>query len=211
MKYMKSITRNAKGGLDTAIGLLTFRGTKVMAMASFDPKNLLKALGTTLDFFGKEDCKLYFEAAVLGVKDYPVTLDKATDYSDLTKRIPVTFGFNFPAFKLLDVISIEGEWFGGILPNDMGGVVLYDEPTPLPSDRVSDYISDTTGHKKYKDDNVKWSVYMKRNFMGHFQIIGQIASDHLRWFAQDWTRQEWQEAFRNPRQFYYRFKLAYLF
>jgi hypothetical protein len=211
IKYVKSVTPNNLGGLDTTIGLLTFRGTKLIAMASLDPKNLLrKMLGINMDFLGKEDGKLYSEVAVLGVKDYPVTLDRGTNYSDIMKRIPVMAGFNIPTFKLLDVLSFEGEWFGCILPNDMGGVVLYDEPTPLPSDRAAKYISDTT-HKQYKDDNYKWSVYAKRTLAGHFQIIGQVASDHLRWFAQDWTRQEWQEAFRNPHQFYYRFKLAYMF
>ena len=206
IKYVKSIK-----GTDTTIGLLTFRGTKLIATASLNPINLLKkTLGIDMDFFGKEDGKLYSEVAVLGVKDYPKTLDKGTDYSDIMKRIPVMVGFNIPAFKLLDVLNFEGEWFGSILPNDMGGVVLYDEPTPLPSDRAAKYIADST-HKQYKDDDYKWSVYTKRTLAGHFQIIGQVASDHLRWFAQDWTRQEWQEAFRNPHQFYYRFKLAYMF
>ncbi|HEX7509927.1 MAG TPA: hypothetical protein VF335_01395 [Chitinivibrionales bacterium] len=208
MKYIKS-----SNGPDTTIGLLSFRGTKVMAMASFDPLNLMKnTFGFSLDFFGKEDLKLYSEVAILGLESFPITLDSCTDYSDIGKRIPVMFGFNFPAFKLLDVLSIEGEWFGGIMPNNLAGVVFYDEPTPITSDNRLNYlVAKRNGGKKYNEDNWKWSVYAKRTLAGHFQIIGQVASDHMRWFAQDWTRQDWEEAFRNPRQFYYRFKLAYMF
>jgi hypothetical protein len=196
-------TKYRKPNGDTA--LLTFAGTKLMGMASFDIKKLFKQ-----NIFGNEDLKIYTEAAVLGVQNYPITLDSATDYTDITKRIPVMFGFNFPTFKLLDVLSLEGEWFGSTMPNDMYGVVMYNEPIPFNGDRISDYLADPV-HKIYKQDNWKWSVYAKRTLAGHFQIVGELASDHLRWFAQDWVRQEWEEAFRNPRQFYYRFKLAYMF
>jgi hypothetical protein len=188
---------------DTA--MYTFRGTKLMGMAS-------------LDLLGKEDLKLYAEAAVLGVKNYPAALYPTGSngikyYTDIAKRIPVMFGFNLPAFKFLDVLSIEGEWFGSLMPNDMYNGVFYNEPTPINADtRLSVYVRDSiSGHKQYKDDNWKWSVYAKRTFMGHFQIVGTIASDHLRWYAQDWTKAEWEEAFRSPRQFYYRIKLAYMF
>jgi hypothetical protein len=200
---------------DTA--MLTFRGTKLMGMVSFDPKKLLRS-----DILGKEDLKLYAEAAVLGVQNYPATLDSSvthsitTIYDDIMQRIPVMFGFNVPTFKLLDVFSIEGEWFGSRRPNDMGAVVKYNQPIQIPGDKMSYYLKDTAtvshaAHQQYIDDDWKWSVYAKRTLAGHFQIIGQIASDHMRWFAQDWRDQDWEEALRNPSQFYYRFKLAYLF
>jgi hypothetical protein len=109
------------------------------------------------------------------------------------------------------VLSIEGEWFGSKMPNDLYNGIFYDMPTPVNVDtKLSVYRKDST-HQKYIDDNWKWSVYAKRTFAGHFQIIGAIASDHLRWYAQDWTKAEWEEAFRNPRQFHYRFKFAYMF
>ena len=44
----------------------TFAGTKIMARFMFDPKPLL---GLTI--FGEEDLKLYAEAAILGVSNYP--------------------------------------------------------------------------------------------------------------------------------------------
>lgn len=188
---------------DTA--LLTFKGTKLMGMASFDPKKFFAN-----DLFGKEDLKLFAEAAVLGLKNYPTTLDGATNYDTLMQRIPVMLGFNFPAFKLLDILSVQGEWFGSRLPNDMGGVVLYSKPTPFTGDKVGTYLLDST-KQKYKDDDLKWSVYAKRTLAGHFMITAQIACDHLRWFSQDWRDQDWEDALHKTNQFYYMFKLAYVF
>jgi hypothetical protein len=191
---------------DSSIGMYTFRGTKVMGMVSFDPKKLLG-----LDIFGEEDLKLYAEAAVLGLKDYPEALNGIEYYTDIMKRIPIMFGFNVPALKLLDVLSIEAEWFGSRMPNDLYNGVFYNQPTPINVDKkIGPYLSDST-HQQYIDDDWKWSIYAKRTLAGHFQIIGQVASDHLRWYAQDWTQAEWEEAFRKPSQFYYRIKLAYIF
>ena len=191
---------------DSSVEMYTFRGTKAMGMVSIDPKKLLP-----LDIFGKEDLKLYAEAAILGIKNYPVARNSIDYYGDIMKRIPVTVGFNFPAFKFLDVLSLEGEWFGSLMPNDLYNGVFYNQPTPINADkRIGKYIADST-HQQYKDDDLKWSVYAKRTFAGHFQIVGQIASDHLRWYAQDWTVAEWEEAFRKTSQFYYRLKLAFLF
>jgi hypothetical protein len=247
-------TKYKKTNGDTAI--LTFAGTKVMGMVSFDPKKFIPG-----DFFMKQDLKIYSEAAVLGVKDYPLTLDSATRYDSLLQRIPVTVGINWPTHQFasycilpgllgylveperdakifkaatfgaggllfgvgawfiqkytgidtrLDVISCEGEWFGSRLPNDMGGVVLYNIPTPLPGDKVAAYKADP-GHLRYKEDDKKWSIYAKKTFVGHFTVTGQLASDHLRWFAQDWAVQEWEEAFRKYNQYYYILKAGYVF
>lgn len=191
---------------DSSIEMYSFRGTKVMGMVSFDPKKLIG-----LDIFGKEDLKIYAEAAVLGLKDYPKSLFGIDYYPDIMKRIPIMVGFNVPTFKLLDVFSIEGEWFGSLMPNDLYNGIKYNQPTPINTDKkTGPYLLDTI-HQQYIDDNLKWSVYAKRTLAGHFQIIAQVASDHLRWYAQDWKEAEWEEAFRNPKQFYYRFKLAYMF
>lgn len=191
---------------DSSIEMYTFRGTKVMGMVSFDPKKVLP-----FDLFGKEDLKLYAEFAVLGLKNYPKSLAGIEYYPDIMKRIPVMIGFNVPAFNLLDVLSIEAEWFGSRMPNDLYNGIFYNQPTPINVDKkLPAYLADSV-HQQYKDDDLKWSVYAKRTFAGHFQIIGQVASDHLRWYAQDWTKAEWEEAFRNPKQFYYRIKLAFMF
>jgi hypothetical protein len=186
-------------------GVLTVGGTKLMGRISADLKKFVHS-----DLFGKEDLKIYSEIAVLGVKNYPLCTDKLTRYDTLWQRIPVMFGINLPAFKLLDVLSFEAEWFGNRFPNDMAGVVFYNAPIPYPSDDKSTYSS-LKNTNTYKDDDWKWSVYAKRTFAGHFMVTAQVASDHLRWFCQDWTRQDWQEALRKPDQFYYVCKLGYVF
>jgi hypothetical protein len=188
--------------------MYTFRGIKMMGMASFDPKKFIP-----IDIFGKEDLKLYGEVAILGLKDYPAAFNGVDYYGEISKRMPISFGFNIPAFKALDVFSFEGEYFGSLMPNDLYNGVFYNVPVPINVEKISTYKGDTAngGHKQYVQDNWKWSFYAKRTFAGHFQIVGTIASDHLRWYAQDWSKAEWEEMFRNPRQFYYRFKLAYMF
>jgi hypothetical protein len=237
---------------DSTIGMYTFRGTKLMGLVSFNPQKVLP-----MDFFGKEDLKMYAEAAVLGIKDYPSSRKGIDYYGDITKRIPVMAGFNYPNHPLcysvlpavgsylysnkldvptiitgatglvagtglwvlerifntkfrLDLLSLEGEWFGSLMPNDMYNGVFYNQPTPINVEKIGKYQLDSA-HQQYKDDNIKWSVYAKRTFAEHFQIVGQVASDHLRWYAQDWTVAQWEEAFRKPSQFYYRIRLAYLF
>ncbi|MBN2188538.1 MAG: hypothetical protein JW699_03710 [Chitinispirillaceae bacterium] len=92
--------RYIKNG-DTAV--YTFAGTKLMGRLSIDPKALFKS-----DLFGKEDLKIYAEAAVLGLKNYPVSVDTSslgTRYDDILKRMPVMFGFNWPTHPLLVSIA----------------------------------------------------------------------------------------------------------
>ena len=120
------------------------------------------------------------------------------------------FGINLPCFKLLDVLSVQAEWFGSRYPNDMGAVVFENSPIPVQGDKKSPYIRNR-GSSMFTDDNWKWSIYAKRTIAEHFTITAQVASDHLRWFCQDWTRQDFEEALRKPNQFYYVCKLAYVF
>jgi hypothetical protein len=168
------------GQLDT----FSWGGTKVMAHAAFDPKELLPA-----DFpkiFGKEDGIFYGEAAILGLQNvtpymHPLNpnngqpdltklvVDSEYDfYSNIKQRIPVMFGFNFPTFKLLDYLSVELEWYG-----DPYAPGLYTEegfkyffPLPNGSDP-------TISHWKY-------SFNVKKSVGGNLSLIGQIARDHTR-------------------------------
>jgi hypothetical protein len=84
----------------------TFRGIKVMGKISIDPKPLFPS-----SIFGKEDLKIFGEAAILGVENYPYY------YDDIKKRIPVMFGINLPCFKLLDICSVQWEWYGSQFEN----------------------------------------------------------------------------------------------
>lgn len=192
----------------------TFAGTKLMGRLSIDPKALFSN-----SLFGEQDLKLYTEAAVLGITDYPVsvgdgiaqdTSSLATRYDDITKRIPIMFGFNFPAFNILDVLSIELQWFGSNYPNDLTNYVLWGNPVAISRKW------DGGGYSTYTDttrDNWKWSVYAKKTLAGHFHIIGQIASDHLRWDKFDYKAQAdmLSDALTQTRHKYYVIKLGYGF
>ena len=188
----------------------TFAGTKLMARLSIDPKALFST-----DIFGKEDLKLYAEAAILGLKDYPVSLDTSytgTRYDDILKRMPVMFGFNFPTFKILDVLSMEWEWFGSIYPNDMTSYIVEGLPVP-----ISTNWKNNNSSGPYQDsaaDNWKWSIYAKKTFAKHFFAVFQVANDHYRWdCSADYILQSklLSEALTQKKHKYYVVKLGYQF
>ncbi|MBN1128610.1 MAG: hypothetical protein JXA71_06470 [Chitinispirillaceae bacterium] len=169
----------------------TFRGTKVVGRASIDPKKVLP-----LDIFGTEDLKIYGEAALLGVKNYGAAIYTPIWYNSILERIPVMVGFNVPTFSLLDVLSLEGEWWGNRYPNSMQGIV--EGGVPLP------FLEETTEIDSilYKNDNWKWSIFGAKTFARYYRISFQAASDHMRTFAWDWNRQDWEESLRDPKKWY---------
>ena len=77
--------------------LYTFSGTKIMARMTINPQSLYR-----ISFLGKEDLKIYGEAALLGVKNY------AGWYENREERIPVMFGMNWPTHQLMSYCVIPG-------------------------------------------------------------------------------------------------------
>jgi hypothetical protein len=81
----------------------TFQGTKVMGRLSIDPKTFFK-----WRFLGENDLKLYAEADLIGVQNYPDSglnpagqkVITAPSYDSILQRIPVSVGFNFPTYPL---------------------------------------------------------------------------------------------------------------
>jgi hypothetical protein len=139
----------------------TFRSTKIALRASFDPKAFFPHR-----FMGDEDLKLYGEYAILGLQNYPTRNAPHADYyNKISERSPFMVGFNFPAFRVLDVLAIELEelksayWAGQSVPFEKG--------LPIPPEQTSISLAD-----------VKWSVYAKRR-LGAFTLIAQAARDHL--------------------------------
>ncbi|MBD3390631.1 MAG: hypothetical protein GF418_01305 [Chitinivibrionales bacterium] len=135
----------------------THRGVKLMGRIALDPKPLFST-----DIFGERDLRLYAEAAVLGVKNYPIY------YENISERIPVMVGFNLPTFKLLDVLAVEGEWYGSTLNNNP----YSDVNSPYP-----------VGQEKRawgSVDDFKWAVSARRTLMEHIAVTARVACDHLR-------------------------------
>jgi hypothetical protein len=96
----------------------------------------------------------------------------------------------------LDILSIEAEWWGNRYPNSMQGIV--EGGLPLPFLEETKEIDSTL----YKNDNLKWSVFGAKTFARYYRISFQAASDHMRTFAWDWNRQDWEESLRDPKKWY---------
>lgn len=193
-------------------GYYTFRGLKLMARFNFDPKPFIQT-----DIFGKEDCKLYAEAAILGLENYPAndslaaangygynTQKNPWGYDTLANKIPITVGFNFPTFKLLDVLSTEVEWYGCDYPDNYYHVVGASTLPTLP-------LPYNYSRNPYDYDHWKWSVYAKKKFAhDHFEVIVQCARDHLRLQTLDDNSaiSEFEDAMTLPNQWYWMTKLV---
>jgi len=162
-------------------GWYTFQGTKIMARISIDPKAFFKC-----KWLAENDLKLYGEADLIGVQNYPDSglavgggkLLVAPSYDNWRERVPISLGINVPTFKTLDVLNAEVEWFGAQYYNDATDVFVNINSVPLPNGTLGNEWGLPNAPNK---SQFKWSVYAKKSFFdGHFAITGQIANDHLR-------------------------------
>jgi hypothetical protein len=183
------------------------QGVKLMFRFAFDPR----ALFPDDSPLGKNDLRLYGEAAVIGVKDYPGI------YDDIRERIPVMLGFNLPAFRLLDVLALEVEWYGSRLVPD------YRKVTQVSAVPQSPWINRTpavpgasaTGlNRPYdvKGDDWKWSLYASKVLAGHVRMSGQVANDHFRTGGTPGAPgRSFEEGLTAPGDWYWNVKLSYFF
>jgi hypothetical protein len=169
-KYTTPVNPNNIYKIDTIISsndtsynkhYYTFQATKLMGRISFDPKVFIP-----LNIFGSNDLRLYSEVACIGLTDYPVY------YTDISRRIPVMVGFNIPAFKQLDVLSLELEWYKWNYANSYTQS-LFTSQLPLPDPITSKSFNPN-------EQELRWSVYFRRFLGNGFSITGQIAYDHSR-------------------------------
>lgn len=158
----------------------TFKGIKLMGRASIDFKGFLPE--GLRNHMGAEDAKIFGEAAVLGVQNYTSYL-RAQDsslykdtlknyYTDLSQRMPLMAGINIPTFKLLDVLSIQGEWWKWQYLNSYF-MQDYKGAFPQPTETKGD-INQSDLKKGY----IKWSIYAKKRITKGFDIMAQVARDH---------------------------------
>jgi len=175
--------------LPDSTGYYTLAGTKLMARASFDFKPLFKSFAD--QFLGPNDLRIYSEAAILGLKNYPVY------YDDLSKRIPIMVGFNVPTFKVFDVLALEVENYNWNYSNGYQNPVWYGTAVPGQALQAA-YTEDD-----YNKDNLKWTVYAKRTFFRHFSVLLQFANDHLVLPAYDETKSDREEVCGRPWSWYW--------
>jgi hypothetical protein len=173
------------GTVDTITGSLS--GIKLMTRFRLDPKAMVGGM----ESLGPNDLVLYGEAAVLGVKDYPIF------YDDILRRIPVMVGFNLPAFNLLN-LSVEAEYYASKLSSDN-----------LPPQNGS-WLPSSTRNPNPKRDDWKWSVNASKVVLGNIFMGLQVANDHLR-LGGTHNSATGREAMRIPEDWYWAFKTAYFF
>lgn len=153
--------------VDTASGDTTdytFRGTKLAGRFTIDPKAFFRS-----NVWGKNDLKIYGEAAILGVKNYPGW------YQEMGERMPIMFGINLPAFKVLDVLALEFEYYPNPYMNAYQFVWKSNSPVPYFENSIG--IDYTSEWNKKTDDDWKWSLYASKKIR-NVRISGQVASDH---------------------------------
>jgi hypothetical protein len=138
----------------------SFKGTKLMARVSFDPKQIIPADFSSL--LGEEDGKLYFETAFLGLANYGAIFD------DILKRTPCMIGFNIPAFKALDVLSLEMEYFS----------FNYDK-FRFPSGQSP--IENLSQDQWVIQNMFHWSLFAQKSLVKGLSVKGLIGKDHYRY------------------------------
>jgi hypothetical protein len=79
------------------------------------------------------------------------------------------WGINVPVFKILDVLSVEFEWFGSPYPPSFDYASRYGWPQP-----VADKSQVITSP-------LKWSVYARKT-LGAWTFSAQAAKDHMKPF-----------------------------
>ncbi len=191
----------------------TYSGTKLMGRLAFDFKGLLPKSVSRI--FGENDGKLYSEIAVLGLENQGVN-DPAHGiiayYDQLWQRIPIMFGFNVPTFKILDVLSLEAEYYRCPYPDDYGNQLRWSSPTegcPVPSSGIGDYLTSQTN--VYSRNFWKWSVYASKTFNKHFMLIVQAARDHSRTSSSYTLYADGEECFVKNSQWYWAVKAVSVF
>jgi hypothetical protein len=186
----------------------TFKGTKIMGRIALDPKVFFP-----WRYFGQNDLRLYAEADIIGVKNYPDSgivagsYDLvAPSYDTLWQRIPIAVGFNFPTFKVLDVLNLELEWFGAKYYNDASGLINQGSK-PLPWN-----VLNTENNPKPIKSKVKWSVYAKKSFCnGHFALTGQVARDHLTLQTADYDNEMYNELLVEWQDWWWALEASWMF
>jgi len=199
------------GYVDPATGdttQYTFQGTKLMGRGTFDIKGAIELLTGKLNFFGKEDLKIYGEAAILGVKDYPGW------YTRMRDRVPVMAGFNFPTFKLLDVLSLELEQFNNPYWNSQEFIWKNQSPVPYVGNAAGSNFANWSDTLAKKDDDLKWSVYASKKITKALRISAQAASDHT---PRNWYTPgppsfvKYTDMVPRTKDWYYMFRVSYYF
>jgi hypothetical protein len=148
---------------------LTFKAVEVMARVSMDINALFGLEAESTGPF-----KIFAEAAVLGVQNQPYF------YENINHRIPLMLGMHIPTFGLLSLASVQVEYFKNPYPENSMQQYVNSLPQPaFPAGNPALYAKNRDAGL-YSEDDVKWSVYLKRNLYAGLDLFVQAANDHFR-------------------------------
>jgi hypothetical protein len=215
--YIKDSVALPGGTYQYDTAFYTYAGLKLMARLSFDPKRIF-VHSDDEGVLGPEDCKLYGEIAILGVENYPASTiiynigsTNPYGYDTLMHKMPIMVGFNFPTFRLLDVLTGEVEWYGCTYPDAYEYKGESPQIYPIPMQPGNQTGSPGDAHTYAALDNWKWAVYAKKTFKNGIFLVGQIATDHIRNETPIASSVDLLEALRTDRGYWWALKLGYKF
>jgi hypothetical protein len=143
----------------------TQKGIILDAFAALDLKKIIHS-----DLFGDNDLRVFAEAAVLGVQNYPVF------YKHWWQRSPVMAGVNLPGFRIIDLISLQFEYFNSPNLNSFLSSIQSNQAIP----DLDDFVSTNEFGDGLSRDNVCWSLLIKKQLTRGLFISAQAARDHTR-------------------------------
>jgi hypothetical protein len=177
--------------IDTVkLGYWDKRGIKVMARAALDLGFLLPE-----GLRGPEDLRLFGEAALLGWKNQGFFYEKRSE------RMPIMVGMNLPTFTLLDLLSLQVEYYAARFDN-----IQSFSTASYPVWDVESFS--TYNPDDFKKDDWKWSAYAVRSLGRSAKVRLQVANDHLR--MREFILQQSDETLtRRPSHWYYLMRLEF--
>ena len=195
----KGLWVDPKTGLVPGSEFYTPAGIIVTGRFALDLKKIVSA-----ESFSKDDMRLYGEIGVLGLENYPVF------YENITERMPIMVGFNFPTFGALDLFAVQMEYFNSPNLNNTYTVGQNNYSIPyLPEDN---HFSEKEWNDLTKKDNVSWSITARKRILGGLNINAQVARDHMRTIGTDWfygSRFEPNEILHKTSSWYWMFQLGW--
>ena len=171
------------------IGHYTFVGQKAMGRASLDLGNIISKYAPN-PFLGDKQLRVYSEVVLMGVKNYPGY------YNKMKNRIAYMYGVNLPTFGILDLLSVETEYCRNPYSDNANQVVQNLNPIP-----TADLGPSTA-------DDVKWTIYARKNVFKSFSLTAQAARDHLR--LVDFYGHYYDETIMShPKNWYWALQMSY--
>ena len=159
----------------------SFASVKLMAKASLDIKSFMPDLPRAIGLaWGENDFKLYSELCLNGYDDYKLDSAKFPYlyplWANKQQRLPIMIGFNVPTLKLLDVLSVEVEWWNNKFSDNyyneyFGNGYTYAVPSPVQYGQMG--LSSTQVNPWH------WSVFVQKAIAKDVNIKFQAARDHL--------------------------------